>query len=963
MLEVARAVYTKFLECVVARGVFSDAQRTLGTGRPLGNSVLDDVESGARLDGRTPLLGILSGKGGWVPGRAFASRETFVNVTLLDHLASVVRGALVLAEIDLRASGVRIAELPARLARIAAVAFLHDADKMLERDRIDALRPDDVARLMREYCVSDFLAAFGQAPDPSRMTALIDQVEITRANRMRAGVALPSLQEIQDCTYVTLADRLDGAFLDTRRGIVGVVEELASFAHLRTDALRSWRAVCITSPHTPFVLDEFQRAFSHACEDRHEFPPLLEVHHDGRLLLVVPESHFDAVFDAALDELARIFVPRLRVYVSTRGGLDVLGGGSGVEDLLAHLDSHRDTASRALRVSVDLVRAPSSLKDRIDELFASLGLAPRWPDLAGYAHRLLAPWPLVSEGDDIRLSFIVDAAAVAVALSCKSAPASLELRIPGAPLRERELVALLAEHGMPAPDWLLGVEHELSRRALLAAYSAALPDSALREPLLGCGGLVDLWLCGDGARRGLLDKIDRSGERLAAAVQARLRAALSRRLARSPNEAAEGRCHFTNEPVARSARIDKSAGLYGVKVSAFSGREGRPELLNRAKSETLVSDLAHAEHRLRSLRVRSPRATPDLPVLVSSPTTAGLFASLSYARDDLPGEYSLHDALRVRVRPGRVVFSDVENFSCRYRIGRYDTLPARTASRRNEPGLLAFLCIVFETALRIGRPIHVFRGLPTPQRAFVSFDSLPAPIVAALGDSSFRLEQIPSRIILLRLLDELAKVSGLGLEIAMRVADPATRFSGACDALLRLVRMSDSDSGPNGHLRHSLLTLLEDPETMNMRTESDDAIVRFATAMARVQRAPLRSDGENVPELGFRIALEAVEGASQLGQSARVSLVAAVAGSLMRELDRKSLFSSALTRAETTLALAIDAAAAIFVDALWLSEDVFRARALSSRQRRTALAIYRMSFERAARAHHAPAEAPSVSPA
>ena len=251
MLEVARAVYRKFLECVVARGVFSDAQRTLGTGRPLGNSVLDDVESGARLDGRTPLLGILSGKGGWVPGRAFASREPFVNVTLLDHLASVVRGALVLAEIDLRASAVRIAELPARLARIAAVAFLHDADKILERDRIDALSPDDVARLMREYCVSDFLAAFGQAPDPSRMTALIDQVEITRANRMRAGVALPSLQEIQDCTYVTLADRLDGAFLDTRRGIAGVVEELASFAHLRTDALRSWRAVCITSPHTP----------------------------------------------------------------------------------------------------------------------------------------------------------------------------------------------------------------------------------------------------------------------------------------------------------------------------------------------------------------------------------------------------------------------------------------------------------------------------------------------------------------------------------------------------------------------------------------------------------------------------------------------------------------------------------------------------------------------------------------
>ena len=43
------------------------------------------------------------------------------------------------------------------------------------------------------------------------------------------------------------------------------------------------------------------------------------------------------------------------------------------------------------------------------------------------------------------------------------------------------------------------------------------------------------------------------------------------------NEQAEGRCIFTDEPVPFDDTIDEAVGLYEVRVSAFSGRDNRPE--------------------------------------------------------------------------------------------------------------------------------------------------------------------------------------------------------------------------------------------------------------------------------------------------------------------------------------------------------------------------------------------------
>ena len=954
MIETSRSVYGSFLKDVVRERVFSDEQRTRGAGRPLGDKAKHAIDKGDRIDVRTPFLATVSGKGGWIRGPEFDRRKLFKNVTLIDHLVSVVRGALVFGEIDLRAAGVPESELPARLARIAAVAFLHDADKMLQRDRQMEIRPADVEGLMRDYGIVRFLAKFGQSLDAQRMTSLIDQVETTRANRMRPGAPILSLQEVRDCAYVTLADRLDGTYLDTRKGGDCVVRELEAFKddNLRGDALGDWRALRIVSPHTPFLLDEFQGHFSIACKDRHGHPPLIEVHHDGELLLVAPSKEFDDVFDKAIDNLAKAFDLDPRVNISARGMPDILDGGRDLCDLREHLEENVRTASKALRISVDLVHpvaGATTVKSLIDDLFTSFGIAPVWPDLDRYSARLVSPWPAHHEDDDERSAFLLDAATVAVALACKAPQPARKLNVPDARAREQELVKLLKQSGIPVPVWLLDLTHDISRRNLLSALAAAagINDGVLREALLGDDGLVNLWLRGRGNRQGLLDKIDNPGLHMAAAAQGWFRAAAHGCLLRAEEEDAEGRCHFTNAPVPRNRPIELSTGLYGVKVSAFSGREGRWESFNSPKRETLVSPLALAEHRLRSIRVRRPGGQPDVPILISSPTSAGLFASLVYVHNDLPPEFSLFDALRTENRkPDKLVFRDVDNYFRRYRIGRYESLPSRMASRDRDIGIITFVKMVFETAQRIGRPIHVFRGLPRPEPGYVSFDFLPEHLVAALGGTSFRIEQLPSRIHLLRVVEEIASIAGMGLELAARIADPETRFAAACDAIMRIDRMDEGKANARSFLRHSLLNLLEDKATMS--TESDNVIVRFAESMSHVQRAPIRSDGDTVPEMGLREALAAVEAAGQLGQISRDSLIHAVMGSLDKELARKNLFSSKTTRKEATLESSLLAAAEIFVDDVW--PKAFGNTSPPSRQRRIALAIYRMSFERAARA-------------
>ena len=940
MLSIAPTLFKHFLDTVVIGAAFSDAERALTAG-PLGAKSGHEVAANKRIDHRAPYLMTVSGKGGYVPGPGFAKREGFRNISLLDHLVSVARGSAVFAELDMRAAGIDDTKIHLRVALLIAVGFLHDADKILGLARTDELTPEHVENLLERFQVGRFLEQAGVNVSAAELLSMIHAVELSRSGTLKPGMRLLSAAENADCGYVRLADRLEGLFLNSALGPTAMVAELQKFGGFRSPFFTTgWRVLHLRSGHTPFLLNALQRGLSAQTVALCGMPPLLEVHHDGELFAIVPEPEANRIIEGGIQRATRPLNLSLRVIVPQGNGMrDIQDGGAGVDDLREALQDDPTCAAKSLFVHIDLLIGDASLRDEIDRLFGPLGFAPNYAGIDKFAGKLFQIWPVRSADDELIRALRTEAAMIAVALGCTEPTLkALAAQVPAAEVREAELLATLAQCGHVAPAWLTAVAHRLSRQSLLGAWAAALTEQNedLRERLFGDDGLLQLWLCGDkGTRAGLLNKNGDPGAALVDAAMQWFKAVLGRRFMVSATEDGAGRCHFTNLPVGIEVRIDKKSGL-DIKISAFSGREGRPESFESSKAQTLVSPAVAAEHRLRTL-MSEGRGNGDVPAYVSAPTMMGLFASLSMRADADFIQLNHYDLMRQEIKPDRPVFPESEIYGQRLMFGRHTSIPAKTVE------IIAFARMMLQSALRMGRPVHVFRGLPTPENAFVHFDFLPGAIERGIGGRSLRLEQIPPAIELLRALEAMSETPNLGLELALRYADPTTRFAAACEALAVLNRLSDDKLNKLAGLRTTLQTFTRSPD-INM-TPSDNVLIEFARAMTRVQDAPSRDASNAVRTLGLKVALDAVEAcATALHQTGKETQIAAIAGTLENEFERSSRLAWRGSQKQLPFPrVAATAAATLFVEKVW--PIAFKSRPPASKARRIAMAVYQVAFE------------------
>lgn len=957
MTELSRSLFESFLDDVVVPYVFSDAERHRGSGS-LTDKSAKDIASGKRIDDRIPYLMTLSGKGGYVDGEAFKAREPYRNVSLLDHVLSVARGAAVFAEIDLRASGVTEG-LEQRLAIVIVTGFLHDADKMLRLSRLEEIRPVDIDALLLRYGIEGWLRKHAASIRQADLLSMINAVEITRSDMIKVGMRLLSAQEKADVGYVRLADRLDGLFLDSRKGVDAMIREIEAFGGFRSDALKKgWRKIHMRAPHTPFLLSNVQLGLSAATRTAHGMPPLLEMHHDGEFLALIPDDGADRVIELAIQDAVRPLSLSMRVDINAKGTRDILDGAGDAADLVALLDTAPGDSAKALFVHLDYLDGAGSLRAEIDAMTAPFNFLPDYGGLAKFAGKHYQPWSSKAPMEGDRGWIRTRAAALAIGLGCaEPTDKTLALAVPDASVREVELLDLLGKHGIAAPDWLSGVG-KLSRQTLLAILAAghAGRDPDLEEALLGTEGLLNLWLRGDGAARaGLVEKIGDPGAALSGAAKLWLRSLIDGNFRALDEDSAEGRCHFTNMPTSVADRIDGKSGIDGLKVSAFSGREGRPESFSSSKSQTLVAPVAVAEHRLRTMQANGA-GFDKVPAFISSPSMMGLFASLNLRNDRDFLQFNQFDLMRLEEKNGKKAWPVTDTYGQRIFFARHFSMPEKQVE------IIQQIRMMLRSALRMGRPVHVFRGLPTPQNAFFHIDAAPDVIRRAIGGNSLRIEQIRPAIEVLETVEELAEINGIGPEVAMRFADPSTRFGAACEALVALERLPDDKQKQKIGLRSRLQSVTREKEIA--MSQNENVLLSFAQAMATIQEAPRRDASNSVKTLGLRVALEAVEECvSQIHQTGRDSLIAGVAGKLQLEFERAGRVGW-IGKAHGNpfpVQKAMETAT-IFVDQVWAV--AFSGRSPASKTRRIAFAVYQIAFETehrrkfdARRAEHAAVEA------
>lgn len=934
--QLAGDLYRDFVAEVVKNHLVNNKRPALADREKvqLGEATWKKVEGGKFVDPRALRLATISGKGGLAPDpKKQGTYDKFMNVSLLEHLLSVTRGATVLAAMSFldRNPEMEEAELTRRLAVVASVGFLHDLDKDLRLSRNTELTVPHVEERMDRYGISAFLESREAALPPAQIRYLIEKVEATQSHRHPAE-SLPPRAFERLPEYVRWADRLDGAWLSVdpeTGGLNGVQKCLSDYwPRFFESSWEDWRAIDLYDPLHPFLLDELQRFLSRACRKKTGVPPLIETHQDGRMFLLVPGERYEDIVKTGLDGFTRTLPFALELNVSNRGTPALYNARPDL-DTLSQFVENLDARDRAalFRIKRDLGEAVS---EPLDELLSPLGLAPRWPEKpAGQLLPIFADFGAIEESAKEWLN----RATLAVLLLNLKVDAKPKDGAPDYPTREAELLKAADE---AAPEWLTGIEDDASRRTLLVlwAAAAAYDDGDVEEAIWGeTDGLLKRWLEGTDERPGLRAFISEEGAGILDGVRRRFQALLSGERVTVEDEKPPTRCLFTNEPVPFARTINQATGLYAVKVSAFSGRDGRPESVQVDRAHTNVGPSSIAEHRVRAdAHALQGGRENGVPTLISTPATSGLFGGLALADDKSMPALSLFDLSRLEIKKGKVL-SGHEMYRQRYRMARLERIPEKLEDQVNTLSMLMRAC------RRVGRPLHIFRGLPVSRREYFYFDAMPRPLAALLGGNGLFLEQLGPGVRQMELAAGLLEQNGLGPDTLKLYANPETRFGAACMAWCHLRDREKGGTNLSYRLRETINVTWEGRKPM---TEQDGALVALGRAAAGIQKNPGGGASAGDELLVFKLCLDTVNTARKEGQDDDQSLIYAVAGELETNLARRQKAAARDNRGGKSLMEGCMETAELFVKKVW--HGPLQNRFPSQKSRRVLSSIYRVAF-------------------
>jgi hypothetical protein len=234
--------------------------------------------------------------------------------------------------------------------------------------------------------------------------------------------------------------------------------------------------------------------------------------------------------------------------------------------------------------------------------------------------------------------------------------------------------------------------------------------------------------------------------------------------------------------------------------------------------------------------------------------------------------------------------------------------------------------------------VHVFRGLPTPQRAFFYFDAMPAYLAELIGANELRLEQLPEAIEKIKIAEVLLNTHGLGYDILRSFASVQGRFGAMCLAWCRLL-----DRKEHGDTKDRLRELIiKDMEEKKM-TEQDGVFVRFAEKASTIQRSFFANSSSPREQLTvFSLAFQSVKDVIRGKQTDRKSMSYAIAGLLEENLRRRALHAADKWRDGKSLLEGCMDVAEFFVDEVWLG--ALKGRIPPQSIKRTLSSIYRIAL-------------------
>ena len=876
-----------------------------------------------------------SGKGGKLLSADGSVKRSFENeyrnLSLMDHSLSVAHGAVAFTALRLASDNVNPDQLKRLCFTIGLIGFFHDVNKRAGARKLTCESVKDVlGEYYKKLDLSLLLEQYGsETLSPDDLLQLICFVE--SGSSASTGIStLP--RELIYCAenYIRLSDNLDSIWSrlsnDKRPwGIEGVLQHLSKMADLLPTPFKNWHHIHLFNPHTPLLLDELLRRISSRCKELSGFPPLLETHHDGRLDMLVPETIAQQVIKEGLDSVLELLQPQTTIVMSPAKKPTIKGViPENVDVLLQYMKDNPDCVSDLLpfhRDDFELLTSDAWLTG----VYTPTGHKPK----QGKTFSLRVP-------DENNPAFEAAALAATLRLLLSLAGGSAKTYLPQ-PTRQTQLLDFakqaLNRRTIPACD-TISLQTGLAVYLANQMFSAEIAEETRQE----LWELMQRWYEGDRTQRGiqacLMGSLDNRRE--VSAIQ-QLRQLLEGHVlgADSKGTFPQQTCLITGLP--GQGRIDAADQLYGIKASAFSTRRGRPAVLGNAKGHTFVSDIGFVEYQLRARDQRSAKG--DLPLLVSSPTMTGLFAGLRLKNDDFLS-LGFYDLTRETLSKGDVMVGP-EIFERRVRLARYEAFPVRLEDQ------IDFMRRMVNAVKRTGRPIHVFRGLPTSRPEILYMDCLPPTLKKLLGGKSgFALEDMPHLSKQLNMARTLMRCCSQGHSLLRDILCEHP-FGGLSVAMMSIEDRIQANSKKNKITENNAFrkgqALLADriQEARQSMSKSEKTLLLFAEKAATLQKAFNLESSRREQQLVLRLCLDSAKGCLVDSIEDRDSLVRAIEGTLENKVLSERYGGSKDYRNTDALSSCEDIAL-FFVDHIWFGQ--LQGKPPSRRLNKTMTDIYRMEM-------------------
>lgn len=885
-----------------------------------------EIERGKCIDLRPVAMMAKSGKGG--PGH-----EELRNISLFEHSVNVASGAVQIAARDLFDEFGDDASLTKTLAVLMVVGFSHDLDKD------ECINWKDVSdeiceRFADKWQLNAWLTKYGGSLSGSQLRALINGAESrTATEAVPADVSRAMYNAVR--TYVRMADNLDGEFQKSwRAGDVGKIVTRWNELRKRTrnpEKFHEYSPIVIHDHYHKHLLDMFQSQIGGACVALCDQGPLLNVSQDGTLISLIPAERRDEILDLAISSLIEDLPLNSSIFIGANGGVKITGEAPTPRsiDRIVRKSLLTGDAVRLLAVkSADLIRNGEAtlFNEVLLSAIADAGCtAFEKPNKTPMTNTTPRP-----DENDPGLDDLVLAAKIALALSVQ--PTSKSKSFKGT-----ERVANLARTLDIQEQEFEGDVNAVSYRSWLAYRVAGGVRNGEFEDPFNEGEPLHEYFSPEGLFEGYTSK-DSS---LREAVETHFRALIGK----YGPEASEGdhRCIITGLPVSSDWKVEASQKLQGLKSSAISYREGRLEDRFRETSDTHISPVTFIELKIREKdRAKANSRIKGIPVYLSSPTNQGVFGTnfKSSSADEI-ADFSTYDA--VRGNASKTTLLPNSYYEGNIRIGRFEEIGATFKDR------MGFFRRCLETSLRLGRPIHVFEGLPTERPEFFAADCLGGDLRALIGSDGIRIEQIPDAIKDISLLEFVAKSrsdGGLGAtDLAKAMCHRKTGYEAACLSWWTAANL-EADSHQIQYLSNNFIPRQEKRMTENGATPATIKLGRIARS---IQKAPRPDDSKSKDTFLIRCALTAASNAYSVGIRGRDELVAAVGGILSEDTKRATSSSGGFYAAKANREEGVSIEDMIrkfseaFVDEIWFGR--FNGRPATQTKKRMIIAAYTFAFK------------------